>query len=385
MWVIIGSLIFFMVAVFGGEIIVDSPKVITKEWEEKVFGIKYGVTTLDNSIHEMVDGLIDDYFDQALFDRLKTELSNQPSGEGEFVEYWENGKIKVRLPFKNGRAHGHIHGWYDNSIDAFKGHFNEGVKQGIHITFYKVEQDYIPKRAKILRYNLKGELDGKVTVYHATGRLWIILRYENGVAHGPLEGWDSNVKHFLSALYKNGVLQKDPPLPPGQRPPSKLNIHPFLVKDMVKDFQKKVQKEFGVSICGHNGEMANDIKTIGLDFNISKNGTIELARALLIDLTEYLTEAINQDIKLRPYLREFPFSKEKAEISLSFYHIGHKKYKDNIVDRVYIGRNQEVIYCSQEPRGKIIHIYRESYEEALKIVRAQQAKAAFKKPKKAKF
>ena len=51
--------------VWAGEVVVDAPKEITREWETKVFGIKYEVTELDNALHKMVDGLTNEMFDRS--------------------------------------------------------------------------------------------------------------------------------------------------------------------------------------------------------------------------------------------------------------------------------------------------------------------------------
>jgi hypothetical protein len=61
MWVIVGSVAFFSL-LFGGEIVIDSPKIITHQWEEQVFGVKQGTQDLVGSLHEMIDGLIEKQF-----------------------------------------------------------------------------------------------------------------------------------------------------------------------------------------------------------------------------------------------------------------------------------------------------------------------------------
>ncbi len=54
----------------------------------------------------------------------------------EYLEYWDDGQIKVKAAFKNGWADGHVHGWYKSGCDAFKAYFNEGIKQRVHFAFF---------------------------------------------------------------------------------------------------------------------------------------------------------------------------------------------------------------------------------------------------------
>jgi antitoxin component YwqK of YwqJK toxin-antitoxin module len=99
----------------------------------------------------MTEGFIDSYFEKEFIEKIRESVKKQPTGE--YVEYWGNGVLKAKLPYKDGKPNGHIHGWYDNGRDAFKGFFTEGVKQGIHITFYRTEEKDHTNQARILVYD----------------------------------------------------------------------------------------------------------------------------------------------------------------------------------------------------------------------------------------
>ena len=369
---IFGSFIFMMTCLFGSEIIVDSPKVITKEWEEKVFGIKYGVTALDNAIHEMVDGLIDDYFDEAFFGRLQTALSKQPKGEGEYIECWKNGQLKVSLPFKDGKAHGHLHGWYDNGVDAFKAYFTEGVKQGIHITFFRTESEQHMNDAQILTFNGTGVIDGKQYKSHPTGNLWIVITYENGIVNGPLEGWDLNRKYFLSSQYKKGVLQKKPPLPPNKRKRPKRPMRALYVNELIRDFEKVAKKEYGLRAVGSGARIPFDVEKIDVILSTHKKMSFEEARELYVNLRERFTQMINDHEKIRPYLRVYPINFERADISLSFDPSPGGKQDDNRLSHMLVSDENVLMYFNDNPTFAKRFIKSERYEEALKLVQEKQ-------------
>ncbi|MCH9617600.1 MAG: hypothetical protein SP4CHLAM5_10540 [Chlamydiia bacterium] len=359
--------VFVIGSIFASHIVVDSPKRITSQWESKVFGIKYGVTTLDNAVEEMISGLIDDAFDENFIQRIQLAITNNTTGV--YEEYWDNGVLKARLPYKDGKAHGHVHGWYDNGRDAFKGHFQEGVKQGIHITFFRTEPRENMKKARILTYNTEGNLDGDQDTFHPTGRLWIVLPYQNGVANGPLEGWDSNRKYFLSSQYKDGILQKDPPPENIDRPRPKRSIADTYISEVRRELKKIAYKEFGIKACGSGAGGPFDVERIGIDFNVYKRASREEARELLVQLTERFVQVINGHEKLRPYLREYPFTPIRAEIYLSFFDKTGNTYKDGSITSILVDRNKQICYYSINPDNpKKKNKLKEPYDEAVKIV-----------------
>ena len=362
--------------IWAGEIVVDAPKKITKEWEEKVFGIKYEVTELDNAVHEMVDGLIDEVFEATFFERIKVEMKNNSKEEGVYTEYWPNGVLKCKLPYKDGKADGHLHGWYDNGLDAFKGYFKEGVKQGFHITFYRIEPSGHVNEARLLAYNEKGQLDGKQYLSHETKGLWIVFNYSNGIPNGALEGWDLNGRYYLSANYKKGFLQKKPPPPPEKRKVPKNRPDVKYVHQVTNTFLKIAKKEFGVT-CGAVGSgMPSDVESITVYLSIKKKGTVEEGRDLFVKLKERFVEVVNQHKKLRPYLREYPFTPARAHLLLSFCDKGEIINKDGSVAYVCMGRDKKIYYDDGNPdrSNEQKSLFIESYEEALKIVKTKEQK-----------
>ncbi len=362
MWTILGSLwLGFM------PITVDSPKEITPEWEERILGIKYGVTDLPHVVQEMTEGLIDEYFGKDFIERINAAIEKNPSGE--FVEYWENGNMKAKLPYKNKRAHGHLHAWYDNGVDAFKGHFNEGIKQGTHITFFRTESMAKYKEARILRFDSAGKFEGKQKRNHLSGRLCFVIKYENGMANGPLESWNDDNLQVISADYKNGVLMKDPPPPPGQRGRPKIQEDERLVNRVIASFGKEIAKEFGAVIYGVGARMPLDVETIGLQITIERKVGREEARRLLVTLMSRLAERVNQSEELIPYLREYPFSPLRADISLSFCQKNGKEHTDGSIQNVIVGKDDVLFYDAYNPiTMQRKTVFQEPYSEARKIV-----------------
>ena len=211
-WMIMSNLLASWVLLHGESVVVDSPKEITMEWERKVLGIQYGVTDLANAVQEMTEGTNDLYFGKEFLNKIQEKMKKDPTGE--YIEYWDNGKIKAKLPYKDCKADGHVHGWYEDGKDAFKGFFKEGVKQGIHITFYPPGVTGYPSDARVLLFNDRGALDGRQITRHPNGMLWVSIDYKDGKAQGILKCFHSadlyhiKLKGDIAVSYKEGKLQE---------------------------------------------------------------------------------------------------------------------------------------------------------------------------------
>ncbi|MDN3504504.1 MAG: hypothetical protein P0S95_02875 [Rhabdochlamydiaceae bacterium] len=137
----------------------------------------------------------------------------------------------------------------------------------------------------------------------------------------------------------------------------------------VSRFVKKVKKEHHFKLVGKGGSEENDkIKSISLTFSSIKEFRInELpeARKLLLSLTSSLLESINSSPDLKPFLFQYPFSKEDIKISI----LSDLPIEDGDEYLVYLQiYNGRLTYCKEceDRMGPFIKVLGESYEEALK-------------------
>ena len=353
--------------------IVDSPKTITPEWEEKILGVKHAEQSLIITLHEMIDGLIEEQFDAGFFARVEETIKEQPSGDGVYTEYWPNGIKRAQISFKNGKAHGHVHGWYDNKKDAFKGFFKDGVKQGIHITFFWSDITDNDKKVHVLWFNEKGNLYRNQTTFHPTGGLWVAANYKDGKLNGPLETWPFKGKQDLSADYKNGVLQKDPPPSPGKRVRLQRSIAEKCVREIIYNFEEWAIAKYGLKRYEFGASMPDDVEKIKVGFCFIGKTSVNEARETYITLNEKLTEMINTHEKMRPYLREYPFTRTRVEICIDFCDKHNIRNTDGSIATVLIGRDDIILYLSKKPNiFGYIHLFEEPYSDALKIVTSKK-------------
>src|SRR5262249_10664414 len=114
---------------------------------------------------------------------------------------------------------------------------------------------------------------------------------------------------------------------------AKKNEDPMLkyVNEVVREFSREMRQEFGLVRKGGGGSMPYDIESIEVNFKAYQRATIDEACALEVMVTERLLKAINNHPKIRPYLREYPFTPPRAEIGISFYKLNDRPYTEGVV------------------------------------------------------
>lgn len=128
----------------------------------------------------------------------------------------------------------------------------------------------------------------------------------------------------------------------------------------------------GYSLRTTGGALCSDIEEIFVGFYSNKNPNISEARVDYVNGVERFLHRVNQDKSVRFYLHNYPFNIDHLDYSMS--------YRDVAVDYSDRGPIVFVFYC----KGKIIYnvydptrtgmnplktVHRESYAEALRIVR----------------
>jgi len=180
--------------------------------------IKY--VSLEEGLQEQIHGIEEIYFDQAFIQRVKAAA--EKNEEGEYVENWSNGKRKACIPYKKGLLYGHIHGWYPEGADAFKGFYKDGLRLGIHITFRYTDCPTATSHyARVLRYDDKGALHGEQITYHRqSGSLYVYFLYKHGFIDNRVTFYENSYryvdgrrKHKLETrveerIYEKGVFKK---------------------------------------------------------------------------------------------------------------------------------------------------------------------------------
>jgi hypothetical protein len=173
-------------------------------------------------------------------------------------------------------------------------------------------------------------------------------------------------------------------------------VYDKYVNEVVKAFEKDVKKKYGIICIGSGGTMRGSVERISLRFHSYQRTTLEEARELIVALKEDLIRRVNAHEKIRPFLKEYPFSWFGADIAISFYKPrGSSHYLDESVALVCsANRGKEIAYARAElqtrqspairdEKGNIlmpatvdedeflVDILQETCEEAARIVHAK--------------
>lgn len=140
------------------------------------------------------------------------------------------------------------------------------------------------------------------------------------------------------------------------------------VNEIINSFATEMQEEFGLICNGSGGKMPYSVEEISIGFIAYQPSTIAEARRLEVTLTEKFLEKINAHEKIRPFLKEYPFKTDRAEVEISFRKSDSIPYTDGSITYVFQVDNK-ICYCIRnEQDAKITLLQEEPYDEALKIV-----------------
>jgi len=158
-------------------------------------------------------------------------------------------------------------------------------------------------------------------------------------------------------LLKTGILISK------QTPPQIIEYATHLQNQFIQEMA-----DYGLVCIGKNGGYINPIKTFYLSFVGYRRATLEEARALEVFAIEKLTNLLNSDEKIRPYLCEFPFPAHRVEISLSFDSPFGSHYADESIAYVFYVRNR-LFYNVYDPiTEELVTLCEEPYADAKKIL-----------------
>ena len=165
------------------------------------------------------------------------------------------------------------------------------------------------------------------------------------------------------------------------------------VDEIVRDFVEQMAKKHKLHCYGSGGSMPKDVEEIEVLFISYQKSTIDDTRKVGVAAVQELLQRINAHEKIRPYLREYPFSTDRVGISISFKTKTDTWPLDGSVASVFLAKNK-IFYRSAEiqieeptplsymneknevvkefigggPKEKLVPLMEETYEEALKIV-----------------
>lgn len=143
-----------------------------------------------------------------------------------------------------------------------------------------------------------------------------------------------------------------------------------MVSRITKDYLKESAIPRRLLLTGYGGAMMKDVEEVFLTFLSFDALNVDKARILYVEMMEEYLKKINHHDKIRPYLHNFPFIIDNIKLDIGFEDCKRKITQDGHVAFIFMGRNHTIYYDAYDPETEEFYsLHRESYEEALKIVK----------------
>lgn len=144
-----------------------------------------------------------------------------------------------------------------------------------------------------------------------------------------------------------------------------------LVDEIITKTAKDVKKEFGLQPCGSGASMpGGPIKKINLSFDSRNAYCRNELREFLIKITQKIVHEVNSNEEIQQYLLIRPFNEKNVEIAI----FNHDAKGGELFDPYICGAGispEGLIYRTSDSENPLQYKnrYRESYEEALKLLK----------------
>lgn len=160
------------------------------------------------------------------------------------------------------------------------------------------------------------------------------------------------------------MSDEDPYLSPAER----------AVNDILEKTAGIIEAKYGIKPCGEGAGMPGGvIQHFGLSFDARGPYTKQHLRKLLVDCAYELLQIINNNEKVRPQLEKFPFTLANIQVIIYNHDASGRRVFDPEISVAEIAKDG-LTYQGVDPddRFRYKSEFRETYEEALEILRRQQ-------------
>lgn len=149
--------------------------------------------------------------------------------------------------------------------------------------------------------------------------------------------------------------------------------HTYEAFRFMSESQKNFKKQYNLNAFGVGGRLSGNIKELDMSFILKceRVYSIDEARELIVNCVEEVYLNVNNDECIRPYLENYPFDRNKLMISINFAGNDGRFFKNKQLASVNLNGDY-VYYSSYTDELGFDTLYKETYEEALEIVRKQQ-------------
>ena len=233
---------------------------------------------------------------------------------------------------------------------------------------YLREFPFPPDRAHV-RISFQKEDDS----FQSDGTVTIVSQARNKLFYSIANPFTERLVHLAEEPYEDALkIVKNTPLREDNYRTHQGKEYERPMDQLLDSFAKEMKRESGLFCTASGGLMANGIEEVSVKLLGSRRkASIEQARMLEVKATEKLLKAINSNEKIRPYLKEYPFTAAKTKVFISFEKSPMHHYTDGSVACVYPIENKLAYFTEPPPlregyiSSPLIPLLEESYEDAL--------------------
>lgn len=135
-------------------------------------------------------------------------------------------------------------------------------------------------------------------------------------------------------------------------------------------YATKMRKK-GLLSYGNGAFLRGGVERISLFLETSDLVDIDKARRIYVDVAEGFIDEINQDKVIRPYLHDYPCTNLNINLIIDFTDISQKRPPKGYVAVVYVANGMIFYSTYDHVNDELVKVFKEPYEEALKIVREE--------------
>lgn len=143
---------------------------------------------------------------------------------------------------------------------------------------------------------------------------------------------------------------------------------------IIDETSKSLSIKYNLHACGFGMDEDKGLDYLEITFEVFRPLKIEKARSMLIDCLQVFLKNINNNEKIRPYLKTYPFTFKNVGI---IFYISDTNHKDLVHPNICVAaaRSSGIYYRTQDPENtnRYKEKYEETHEEALELVRKFQA------------
>jgi len=141
------------------------------------------------------------------------------------------------------------------------------------------------------------------------------------------------------------------------------------------DVAAKLSKRYNMQVIGVTGGLADCVNVLGLSFQIRGPLIKEELRRILVDCVEEFLIPINTNERLRPFLKNYPFTSKEIEIEIFIVDdTGRRVYDPEIMLAAEYHGIVEYRTADKNTEFGYKQEMEEDYQTALSIVRKEQQK-----------